>query len=111
MVLRIIEMVIANIFVTVVTIRLFRALRSGVRHLDLAIFGFLWIYTATLYAMILGILGLLESHRIAAISIIGLGLLAVPAREGLKQRISRPGAWLKSAFIDPLGSVFSSFPA
>ena len=111
MVLRIIEMVIANIFVTVVTIRLFRALRSGVRHLDLAIFGFLWIYTATLYAMILGILGLLESHRIALISIIGLGILAVPARKDLKQRISRPGTWFISAFIDPLRKVLASFPS
>ena len=65
-------MLIGNLFVTIVTIRLFRVLRSKAIHLDIAIFGFLWIYTAIFYTLILGILGLLESHRIAIISGTGL---------------------------------------
>lgn len=78
MILRIIEMTIANLFVFAVVIRLFGVLRSRIRYLDIAIFGFLWIYIATLYALILGVFGLLEAHRMAIISIVGLAIFAIP---------------------------------
>lgn len=106
MILRIIEMVIANLLVTAVAIRLFRVLRSRVRHLDIAIFGFLWIYTATLYTLILGISGLLESHKIAAISAVGLVILAVPALKTSRPSLSRVRQWFRPLSI---GSYYHSF--
>ncbi len=77
MILRIIEMIIGNIFVSIMAIRLFRILRVKIRYLDIPIFGFLWVYTAILYTMILGILGLLDAHKIAIISIIGIIILII----------------------------------
>ena len=75
--LRILEMFIANLFVSALSIHLFRAFRTNIRHLDIPIFGFFWIYTTTLYAFILGIFGLLESHKIAIISLIGIIILVI----------------------------------
>ncbi|MFC1713921.1 hypothetical protein ACFL6S_09640 [Candidatus Poribacteria bacterium] len=111
MVLRIIEMAIANLFVSAVAIRVFRTLRSGIRHLDIAIFGFLWLYTATLYTLILGIFGLLEPHRIAIISAICLIPLAISARKSLRQSISRAGHWFRVSFINSLRNIFRSSPS
>ena len=108
MILRIIEMVIANLFVTAVTIRLFRVLRSRVRHLDIAIFGFLWIYTAILYTLILGISGLLESHRIAAISTVGLVILAISALRTSRSILSRTRQWFSSFSIGSYYRIFTS---
>ena len=75
--LRILEMLIGNLFVSLMAIYLFRVLRTDIRHLDTPIFGFSWIYTTTLYAFILGIFGLLESHKIAIISLIGIIILVI----------------------------------
>ena len=75
MILRIIEMIIGNTFVSIMAIRLFHILRVKIRYLDIPIFGFLWVYTAILYTMILGILGLLDAHKIAIISTIGIIIL------------------------------------
>lgn len=71
-ILRVAEMLIGNIFLTILAIRLFSFIRSRVIYLDVAIFGFLWIYLATLYSMLLGICGLLEAHKIAIISSAGI---------------------------------------
>ena len=92
MFLRIIEMLIGNVFVTFVSIKLFRIIRSKVNHLDIAIFGFIWIYITTLYTLILGIFGLLESHKIAIISIIGLVILLSLSYKNLKH----PRLWFDS---------------
>jgi hypothetical protein len=92
MFLRIIEMLVGNVFVTLVTMKLFRIIRSKVNYLDIAIFGFIWIYVTTLYTLILGIFGLLESHKIAIISIIGLVILLSLSYKNLKH----PRLWLNS---------------
>ncbi|MBC8462663.1 MAG: hypothetical protein H8D67_32255, partial [Deltaproteobacteria bacterium] len=75
--LQIFEMLIANLFVSALSIYLFRVFRTNIRHLDIPIFGFFWIYTTTLYAFVLGIFGLLEPHRIAIISLIGIIILVI----------------------------------
>ncbi len=106
MVLRIIEMVVANVFVSAVTIRLFRVLQSRVRYLDIAIFGFLWLYITTLYTLVLGILGLLEPHRIAAISSIGIVILAIPVLRTFRLSVSSACQWVKSISI---GSYYRAF--
>ena len=92
MFLQIIEMLLGNVFVTLVSIKLFRIIRSKVNHLDIAIFGFIWIYITTLYTLILGIFGLLESHKIAIISIIGLVILLSLSYKNLKH----PRLWFDS---------------
>ena len=84
MALRILEMLLGNIFVTVAAFRLLGPLKTGMRHLDIPILGFLWLFTTTLYALMLGILGLLEPHRITVISSIGLALLITPTLRGLR---------------------------
>jgi hypothetical protein len=106
MALRIIEMMVGSLFVSVATIRLFCALRTRTRHLDIAIFGFLWIYITTLYTLVLGILGLLEAHRIAIISGIGLILLAIPGLRNVRQAITRLITRFRSLFAST-GKRFS----
>ncbi len=110
MALRIIEMIVGSLFVSFAAIRLFCALRTRVRHLDIAIFGFLWIYVTTLYTMVLGILGLLEAHRIAVISGIGLILLAIPVLRNVKQPIARLITRFRSLFASS-GKHFSIIAA
>jgi len=90
MFLRIIEMLIGNVFVTLVSIKLFRIIRSKVNYLDIALFGFVWIYVTTLYTLILGVFGLLESHKITVISIIGLVILLILSFKKLKH----PFLWI-----------------
>jgi len=92
MFLRIIEMIIGNVFVTLVSIKLFRIIRSKVNYLDIAIFGFVWVYIATLYTLTLGVLGLLEPHKIAIISTIGLLVLFIFSFNKFKH----PRQWLDS---------------
>jgi hypothetical protein len=75
--MRIIEMFIGNAFITAISIILFRIIRSKINYLDIPIFGFVWIYTATFFTLIIGILGLLTSHKITVISIIGLIILFI----------------------------------
>jgi len=80
-------MFIANLFVSVLAIYLFRAFRTNIRYLDIPIFGFFWIYTTTLYTFILGLLGLLEAHRIAIISLISV--IALFILEYRKRRVEQ----------------------
>lgn len=89
MALQIVEMVIGNLFVSLATIRLFRALQIKTRYMDIAIFIFLWLYTATLYTMVLGIFGLLDAHRIAIISGIGIIILLIWISHSVKSGISK----------------------
>ncbi len=77
MFLRIIEMLIGNVFITIVSIKLFRIIRSRINYLDIPIFGFIWIYTASFYTLVIGIFGLLNSHKIAIISLIGLLIVLI----------------------------------
>lgn len=70
--IRVIEMLVGNVFLTILTVRLFSFVRSKITYLDIAIFGFLWIYLATFYSLLLGVFGFLEAHRIAIISSIGI---------------------------------------
>ena len=78
MLLRIVQMVIGNIFVTVATIHFYRLLRTRIAHLDIPLFTFLWIYITTLYTFVLGLARLLEPNKIAIISLVGLIVLAAP---------------------------------
>ncbi len=71
-IIRIAELLIGNIFLTILAIKLFSFIRSKIVYLDIAIFGFLWIYLATLYSLLLGVFGLLDAHKIAIISFIGI---------------------------------------
>lgn len=71
-IIRVTEMLVGNIFLTILAGRLFSFIRSKIIYLDIAIFGFLWFYLATLFSMLLGVFGLLESHKIAIISFIGI---------------------------------------
>ena len=87
--LRIFEMIIGNVFVTVVSIKLFRIVRSRVKYIDIALFGFLWIYVTSLYTLLIGILGLFQSHKIAIISIVGLVISAIFSFRFLKSPFPR----------------------
>ena len=75
MLLRLIQMGIGNLFVLGVTIHLFRLLRTTVLHLDIPIFGFLWIFSATLFTFLLGIFGFLAPVPMALVSLVGLLLM------------------------------------
>lgn len=91
MLLKIIEMLIGNAFITIVSIKLFRIIRSNIKHLDIAIFGFIWIYIVSLYTLIIGISGFLDSHKIAIISFIGLLIFSIPyifKKPSLKQKLA-----------------------
>ena len=77
MLLRLIQMGIGNLFVLGVTIHLFRLLRTTVLHLDIPIFGFLWIFSATLFTFLLGIFGFLAPVPMAAVSLVGLLLMGL----------------------------------
>ena len=77
MLLRLIQMGIGNLFVLGVTIHLFRLLRTTVPHLDIPIFGFLWIFSATLFTFLLGIFGFLAPAPMALVSLIGLLLMGL----------------------------------
>ena len=79
MTLRVLEMLVGNIFVFAASAYVFRRLRTRVLHLDIPIFLFIFLYTATLYTFILGLAGLLEPHKMALISILGLGIFSIPA--------------------------------
>ena len=79
MLLRLIQMGIGNLFVLGVTIHLFRLLRTTVLHLDIPIFGFLWIFSATLFTFLLGIFGFLAPVPMALVSLVGLLLMGLHA--------------------------------
>ena len=98
-------MLIGNIFVSMIAIRLFRILRVKIPYLDIPIFGFLWIYTATLYTMILGILGFLDSNKIGVISGIVIILIAIYDFQKFKYAISHPIKWFKSNISIPFRSL------
>ena len=83
MLLRLIQMGIGNLFVLGVAIHLFRLLRTTVLHLDIPIFGFLWIFSATLFTFLLGIFGFLAPMPMALVSLLGLLLMGLHA---LRQR-------------------------
>ncbi len=83
MLLRLIQMGIGNLFVLGVTIHLFRLLQTTVPHLDIPIFGLLWIFSATLFTFLLGIFGFLAPAPMALVSLIGLLLMGLHA---LRQR-------------------------
>ena len=83
MLLRLVQMGIGNLFVLGVVIHLFRLLRTTVPHLDIPIFGFLWIFSATLFTFLLGIFGFLAPMPMAVVSLIGLLLMGLHAfRQG-----------------------------
>jgi len=93
MALRILEMFLGNMFVFAASAYVFRRLRTRVPYRDVPIFLFILLYTATLYSFILGLAGLLDPHRIAAISILGLCSLSVPAlkhRQSWKKLLKAP---------------------
>ena len=100
MLLRLIQMGIGNLFVLGATIHLFRLLRTTVPHLDIPIFGFLWIFSATLFTFLLGIFGFLAPAPMVLVSLIGLLLMGLHAfRQGrrylvtlefLRERFKRP---------------------
>ena len=96
-------MLVGNAFVTFVSIKLFRIIRSKVNHLDIAIFGFVWIYITALYTLILGVLGLLEPHKIAIISTIGLFILLSLSYKNLKH----PRLWFLPKLHFPRMSLIS----
>ena len=79
MLLRLIQMGIGNLFVLGVAIHLFRLLRTTVLHLDIPIFGFLWIFSATLFTFLLGIFGFLAPMPMALVSLLGLLLMGLHA--------------------------------
>jgi len=95
--LRIFEMAIGNIFVSVSTIKLYSHLKSKSGYLNLAIFGFLWIYVTTFFTLILGISGFLDSHKIAIISGIGIILIIIPEL----RKVSRysPSVYIRSYLL------------
>jgi hypothetical protein len=112
--LRIIEMIIGNAFVTVVSIRLFRIIQSKVKHIDIALFGFLWIYITSLYTLLIGVFGLLQSHKIAIISLLGLIIFAIFSLKKIKSFFSQPRFCLlsnlhipKISFIGVLLCIFA----
>ncbi|MBM3212223.1 hypothetical protein FJZ33_08385, partial [Candidatus Poribacteria bacterium] len=104
--MRILEMLIGNIFVTLLAIRLFRVLRFKIPYLDFSIFSFLWLFITTLYTLILGILGFLDSHKIAIISIMGIIVLGACDFRNLRYFISNPIKWIRESIIAPLKSIF-----
>ena len=79
MLLRLVQMGIGNLFVLGVVIHLFRLLRTTVPRLDIPIFGFLWIFSATLFTFLLGIFGFLAPMPMAVVSLIGLLLMGLHA--------------------------------
>lgn len=109
MLLRLIQMGIGNLFVLGVTVHLFRLLRTTVPHLDIPIFGFLWIFSATLFTFLLGIFGFLSAASMALVSLIGLlpiGLHALRHRgryvdtlSSLRTRFKRPRFTLVGGFL------------
>ncbi len=88
MLLRILQMFIGNLFVFVASVYIFRCLRTRIFHLDISIFSFIFLYTATLYTFILGLAKLLEPNKIALISMVGLTFLFIPALRNREQWIS-----------------------
>ena len=87
--LRIGQMLVANIFVTIATIHLFRLLRTRIIHLDIPLFTFLWIYAATLYTFVLGLAHLLEPNKITIISLLSIVALAYPYRKRYRELAQR----------------------
>ena len=77
MLLRLAMMVIGNLFILGLTGYLFRPLRTKTTHLDLPIFGFLWIFNATLFTFLFGVIGALNPVPMALVSLIGLCAMAV----------------------------------
>jgi len=96
MIINITEMIIGNISVSVIAIKLFSILRTRTGYLDTAILGFLWIYTTTLYTLILGCIGLLDSHIIAFISGIGLILIGISNFKKYPRHLRVIKNWVKS---------------
>ena len=76
---------ISNLFILGLTGYLFRPLRTKTTHLDLPIFGFLWIFNATLFTFLFGVFGLLNPVPMAVVSLIGLCAMAV---HGYRRRSS-----------------------
>jgi len=101
-------MFIGNLFVFVASVYIFRCLRTRIFHLDISIFSFIFLYTATLYTFILGLAKLLEPNKIALISMVGLTFLFIPALRNRKQWISffrvQIGS-LRSVRISKLGAL------
>ena len=79
MLLRLAMMGISNLFILGLTGFLFRCLRTKTFHLDLPIFGFLWIFNATLFTFLFGVFGILKPTVMAVVCLIGLSVMAVHA--------------------------------
>ena len=85
---------ISNLFILGLTGYLFRSLRTKSTHLDLPIFGFLWIFNATLFTFLFGVFGMLNPVPMALVSLIGLCAMAV---HGYRRR-SRCAALLATLY-------------
>ncbi len=109
MLLRLVQMGIGNLFVLGVAVHLFRLLRTSVPHLDIPIFGFLWIFSATLFTFLLGIFGFLAPMPLAIVSLVGLAPMAIHALrqrkryaailESLRERFKRPRLTLAGGLL------------
>lgn len=85
MIIRLAMMSIGNLFILGLTGYLFRSLRTKSTHLDLPIFGFIWIFNATLFTFLFGVFGLLHPVPMCVVSLIGLCAMAV---HGYRRRSS-----------------------
>jgi hypothetical protein len=84
-----------------------RPLRAGRPALDAAGYVFVWIFVTTIYTLLAGLFGLLRPLPLAAIALVGLGLLAaVPATRRLLLVIPAESRHFAAA----LGAWWSDLP-
>ena len=77
MILKLTMMGVCNLFILGLTGYIFRCLRTKTFHLDLPIFGFLWIFNATFFTFLFGVFGALKPALMTLVSVIGLCVIAV----------------------------------
>lgn len=77
MILKLTMMGVCNLFILGLTGYIFRCLRTKTFHLDLPIFGFLWIFSATFFTFLFGVFGALKPALMTLVSLIGLCVMAV----------------------------------
>ena len=119
--LQILEMSVGNIFTLATSVYVFNRLKTRIPYLDTPIFLFIFLYITTLYTFILGLLGFLDPHKIAIISIFGLvilsvstlkhrgkwtGFLKIPLSYWRNIKISKFGMLLLVLAILQLGRIF-----